>query len=29
MIVPAVDREEAAQMRLIEDDDMIEAFATD
>jgi len=29
MIVPAVDREEASEVRPIEDDDVIEAFATD
>jgi hypothetical protein len=29
MIVLAVDREEASQMRLIDDDDVIEAFPTD
>ena len=29
MIVPAVGREDASQMRLIEDDHVIQAFATD
>ena len=29
MIVPAVDREKASQMRPIEDDHVIEAFVTD
>lgn len=29
MIVPAVGREDASQMRPIEDDHMIQAFATD
>ena len=29
MIVPAVDREDASQMRLVEHDHVIQAFATD
>ena len=29
MIVPAVEREDALQMRLVEDDHVIQAFATD
>ena len=29
MVVPAVDRKDASQMRLVEHDHVIEAFATD